>query len=417
MLYRGLLYLRQPSNRLWVSTILSVFWAILFAFAAKLSNLFFPPDTFPKIELSTLESLLNVIASTMFAVSTFSLSIMVSAFSSAASGATPRATNLVIDDRVSRRTISSFISAFIYAIIAKTALGLEFFEQNGQFVLFLTTLAVLGYVIFTLIRWIYVLSHLGRLGNTLDKIYHSSEKSLQNYRANPLLGTAWKGTLGLQAQPIYAQNTGYLTHIDLAKLQKIAQGLETYIHIEIRPGELVMPDTLLAKVDYAGDKTDAIRQCFIIHKDRSFDQDPIWGFIVFSEVAQRALSPAVNDPGTAIKVMMNMMKLLVTPCEYSSSKEEYDRLSIVPLALSQVIEHSFSPIARDGGATLEVGIILQKMLAGIWRNAPEAEIREQAFRQAENYLRRAKTSLTFEEDFNLLKEKHLLLFNQKNTER
>lgn len=126
MFYRVLLYLKQPSNRLWISTILSVFWAILFAFVAKLSNLFFPPEIFPKIELSTLESLLNVIASTMFAVSTFSLSIMVSAFSSAANGATPRATNLVIDDKTSRRAVSSFISAFIYSIIAKTALGMEF---------------------------------------------------------------------------------------------------------------------------------------------------------------------------------------------------------------------------------------------------------------------------------------------------
>lgn len=416
MLYRGLLYLRQPNNRLWVSTILSVCWAVLFAFAAKLSSLFFPPGTFPKIELATLESLLNVIASTMFAVSTFSLSIMVSAFSSAASGATPRATHLVVDDKTSRRTISSFISAFIYAIVAKTALGLEFFEQNGQFVLFITTLSVLGYVIFTLIRWIYVLSHLGRLGNTLDKIYKSSEKSLQHYRASPSLGTSWTGKLGLQAQPIYAESVGYLTHIDLVKLQKIAQELGTYIHIEIRPGDLVLPDTLLAKSDYVGDKIKHIRQCFILNKDRSFDQDPIWGFIVFSEVAQRALSPAVNDPGTSIQVMMNMMKLLVQPCPNTPSKENYDRLSIVPLAFDKVIEHSFSPIARDGSGSLEVGIILQKVLAGIWRNAPELEVREQAIHQAENYLKRAKTTLNFEEDFQQLSAKHSLLFNQHQGE-
>lgn len=411
MLYKILLYFRQPNNRLWVSTILSICWAILFAFAAKLANVFFPPGFFPKIELSTLESLLNVIASTMFAVSTFSLSIMVSAFSSASSSATPRATHLIVDDKISRRTISSFISAFIYAIIAKIALGLEFFEQNGQFVLFLTTLAVLGYVIFTLIRWIYALSHLGRLGNTIEKIAFSTEKSLRNYRENPSLGTTWQGKPGLQAQAIYSEKVGYLTHIDLAKLQKIAQTLETYIHIEVRPGELIMPDTLLAKSDYVGEKILQIRQCFILNKDRSFDQDPIWGFIVLSEVAQRALSPAVNDPGTSINVMVNMMKLLVTPYEQVEPKKHYDRLSIVPLAFNKVIEHSFSPIARDCGAILEVELILQKVLASIWRNAPEIEVRESALHQAKNYLERAKTTLTFEDDFHQLREKHLLLFN------
>lgn len=413
MFYRVLLYLKQPSNRLWISTILSVFWAILFAFVAKLSNLFFPPEIFPKIELSTLESLLNVIASTMFAVSTFSLSIMVSAFSSAANGATPRATNLVIDDKTSRRAVSSFISAFIYSIIAKTALGMEFFGQNGRFVLFITTLAVLSYVIFTLIKWIYVLSHLGRLGNTIDKIYDSSEKSLQSYRADPSLGATWKGTLGLQAESIYAQDTGYLTHIDFAQLQKIAQQLSTYIHIAIRPGELIMPDTLLAKIDCVSDKANTIRECFILDKDRGFDQDPLWGIIVLSEVAQRALPPSANDPGTTIKVMMHMMKLLVTPhTNNHPQRKHYDRLSIVDLNIGKIISHSFSPIARDGGAIMEVGITLQKVLASIWRNAPEIELREAAIIAAENYLKRAETYLTFKEDYDLLRQKHLTLFNK-----
>ncbi len=154
MLYRWLLQLKQPNNRLWISTILSAVFAIFLAFLAKLSNLFFPPEFLPKIALDTLESLLNVIASTMFAVSTFSLSIMVAAFSSVANNATPRATSLVVDDRASRQTVASFISAFIYAIIAKTALGLGFYSQNGQFILFISTILVLAYVIFTLIRWI-----------------------------------------------------------------------------------------------------------------------------------------------------------------------------------------------------------------------------------------------------------------------
>lgn len=50
----------------------------------------------PDIKQETLESLLNVIASSMLAVTTFSLSIMVAAFASASNGATPRATDLVM---------------------------------------------------------------------------------------------------------------------------------------------------------------------------------------------------------------------------------------------------------------------------------------------------------------------------------
>lgn len=411
MLYRWLLQLKQPNNRLWISTILSAIFAIFFAFVAKLANLFFPPEFLPKIELETLDSLLNVIASTMFAVSTFSLSIMVAAFSSVSNNATPRATSLVVDDRASRQTVASFISAFIYAIIAKTALGLGFYTQNGQFVLFISTLLVLGYVIFTLIRWIYVLSHLGRLGNTLDKIYASTEKALQYHRANPMLGASWSGQLDEQTPVIYAESMGYLTHIDLASLQKLAEEQDTYLHIMVRPGELLMPDTALVKVGSAELGSELIRQCFIINKERDFEQDPLWGFIVFCEVAQRALAD-VSDAGTAIKVMVNMGRLLVDKTVSSTQASDFNRLSIVPLDTEEVIYQSFAPIARDGGHMMEVSITLQKVLASIWRNAPESAIAEQAKAQAEIYLQRAIEVLQFEQDRRYLAQKHQELFQK-----
>lgn len=411
MFYRWFLNLKQPHSRLWLSTILSTLFAIGFAFAAKLSTIFLPADILPSIALDTLNSLLDVIASTMFAVSTFSLSIMVSAFSSAANSVTPRATTLVVDDKASRRTISSFISAFIYAIIAKTALGLDFFGQNGQFVLFVSTILVLIYVIFTLIQWIYVLSKLGRLGNTLDKIYIAAEKTLQAYRQDPQMGACWQGVVGMQAQSIQAHQVGYLTHIDMVKLQKIAGKLQTYIHIEVRPGQLILPDTILAKVDLA-DEIDVITQCFVIDKDRSFNQDPEWGFIVLSEVAQRALSPAVNDPGTAINVMSAMMKLLITTEPKKESKQKFDRLSIIPFAINDVIKDGFSPIARDGASILEVQLILQKSLAAIWQYAPEKSLANAAKSQADDYLERAKSTLVFEKDKETLVKKAEMWFNQ-----
>ncbi|MDD0823336.1 DUF2254 domain-containing protein [Mannheimia sp. AT1] len=411
MFYRWFLNLKQPHNRLWLSTILSTLFAIGFAFAAKLSTVFLPADILPNIELDTLNSLLDVIASTMFAVSTFSLSIMVSAFSSAANSVTPRATTLVVDDKASRRTISSFISAFIYAIIAKTALGLDFFGQNGQFVLFVSTILVLIYVIFTLIQWIYVLSKLGRLGNTLDKIYFATENTLKIYRQDPQMGACWQGVVGMQAQSIQANSVGYLTHIHMEKLQEIAEKLQTYIHIEVRPGQLILPDTILAKVDVSNE-IDAITRCFVIDKDRSFDQDPEWGFIVLSEVAQRALSPAVNDPGTAINVMATMMKLLIMPTPKKQKDKKFDRLSIISFDLSGVIKDGFSPIARDGGAILEVQLILQKSLAAIWRNAPEKELASIAKLQADEYLKRAKSTLMFEQDKETLIKKSAMWFSQ-----
>ncbi|WP_234403952.1 DUF2254 domain-containing protein [Neisseria animaloris] len=412
MMYRWLLALKKPGNRLWVTPAGWAVLAVCFAFAARLAGVWLPPDVLPEIQLSTLEGLLDVIASSMLAVSTFSLSIMVSAFSSAANGATPRATELVMGDDNTRTAIASFISAFIYAIIAKTALGTGFYGQNGRFVLFVSTVVVLVYLIVTLIRWVYTLSQLGRMDNTLNKIQTAAYQALVEFRANPQMGTAWRGTCGSSARLVKAGYSGYLTHIDMASLQNRAEKSEAYVHILVRPGELLMHDTPLMLIEGGNGQGDGFTDCFVFGQTRSYDQDPNWGFIVMSEVAQRALSPAVNDPGTAISVMTGMMRLLTErPSENNGSTvTQYDRLSIKPLDCGEWVRDGFAPIARDGAGILEVDLVMQKVLAGIWRNAPEASVSEAAAEMAEKALQRALQELSFEHDAQQLKRKHEALF-------
>jgi uncharacterized membrane protein len=42
---------------------------------------------------------------------------------------------------------------------------------------------------------------------------------------------------------------------------------------------------------------------------RYFHEDPRFGLITLSEIASRALSPAVNDPGTAIQIISSHVRL------------------------------------------------------------------------------------------------------------
>ena len=83
-------------SRLWVTPAINSVLAVALALAAAGVPALFPSLDLPHIERATLSSLLTVIASSMLAVTTFSLSIMVSAFAAAANGATPRATELLM---------------------------------------------------------------------------------------------------------------------------------------------------------------------------------------------------------------------------------------------------------------------------------------------------------------------------------
>ncbi|PMC17349.1 DUF2254 domain-containing protein [Oligella urethralis] len=418
MFYRLIVNLRKPGNQLWLMPTAGALLALLIAAAAAWVNVFVPPSFLPDIDLNTLQSLLDVIASSMLAVSTFSLSIMVSAFSSASNGATPRATELVMSDDNTRMAIASFISAFIYAIIARVALGLGYYGQNGRFALFIATLFVLLYLIITLIRWVHTLSLLGRLANTLSKIKAATQKPLREVRLRPNLGATWQGTVDDRAKALRHNKSGFLTHIDLAGLQKKAEDSDCYLHIMVRPGEMILPSTVLALVQFRSndDSEQALanmRSCFVVDVARSFEQDPAWGFLVMSEAGQRALSPAVNDPGTAIQVMYDLMSLLIEEVETDeaqASDSGFDRLSIVAIDYQEWLVDAFLPLMRDGGHMLEVNLVMQKVLAGIAQHAPESGVRHAAKEVAEVALERAEKALVFDADRQRLREKHERLF-------
>jgi uncharacterized membrane protein len=146
----------------------------------------------------------------------------------------------------------------------------------------------------------------------------------------------------------------------------------------------------------------------VLGDGRSFDQDPRFGLIVLGEVAQRALSPAVNDPGTAIAAMNTMTRVLVDTRAEEDNDDTHDRLTLVPLDEADFIVQAFDPIARDGAALIEVQLRLQKLLSVIARHSP-AFVAGAARRQAQLGMQRAELGLTREHDRALLRELHAAL--------
>jgi uncharacterized membrane protein len=97
-------------------------------------------------------------------------------------------------------------------------------------------------------------------------------------------------------------------------LQTFAEKSQVRITVAALPGTFSAPGRALAYVtadsgDLSGIETTQIEESFVIGDNRKFDEDPRFGLIVLSEIASRALSPAVNDPGTAIQVIAAFVRL------------------------------------------------------------------------------------------------------------
>ncbi len=91
---------RRMTRRLWLRASLIGLMGIATAILAAVVERFIPLQLPGVIAAEAVDSLLNIIASSMLAVTTFSLSVATSAFGSSTTNVTPRSTRLLVEDRL-----------------------------------------------------------------------------------------------------------------------------------------------------------------------------------------------------------------------------------------------------------------------------------------------------------------------------
>ena len=365
-----------------------------------------------EVSREAVDSLLNIIASSMLAVTTFSLGAMTSAFGAATSNVTPRATKLLMEDRVTHNVLSSFIGAFLFSIVGIIVLKTGSYGETGRAVLFVITIGVIGLVVFQLLRWINHLISLGRVGSTLDQLEAVTDAALKQRQQSPWLGCQlWPEdtTPPKGARAICADSIGHVQFINVEALSALCEAHGLTAWIAINTGNFIYRGTPVLWIKGEGsepheDLDAKLVEQFVIAAARSFEQDPRFGLMVLAEVASRALSPATNDPGTALDVIGRLTRLL---SDWSDGREdvpvEYPRLHLRPLSQDDLFEDAFMLIARDGAGLVEIQLRLQKSLNAL-QALGSPEFRTAARHQAQMALRRGLKALSDEQDIERLKQ-------------
>jgi len=394
------------AERLWVRPLAICLLSVVVVFAAKFIDDTELANLAPLVEKESVETLLSIMASSMLVIATLSVSSMVAAYAAASNSATPRSFSLVVADDVSQNALSTFVGAFIFSVVAITAVKNTFYDKAGLFALFVLTVFVFAVVIVTFVRWVDSIARLGRVGSTIDKVENATEKALIRRREKPTLGGV--AILGepSKGQAVYASEIGYVQHIDMAVIQDWANDVDVSVVLAALPGTFSSPDQALAFVSISsGELSELDCTCLIdafhIGKDRTFEDDPRFGLVTLSEIAARALSPAVNDPGTAIKVIGTIVRLIATfnkPSETENKKQvEFDRVAVPEVLVSDMFEDAFTVIARDGARSIEVSVRLQKAFNSL-ESLNNDDIQKAARYQRDIALKRACKALDLEED-------------------
>ncbi|ANF27448.1 DUF2254 domain-containing protein [Stutzerimonas stutzeri] len=403
MIERWKWFVIRISKRPWFRASLYSVLGIATALVALVAAPYIPEDVPTKIGSDAVDNILGVLASSMLAVTTFSLSIMVAAYGSATNNVTPRAISLLVEDPTTQNTLSTFVGSFIFSLVGIIALSTGLYGDNGRVVLFAATIFVVILVVYALLRWIDQLSGLGRVAETTARVEKAATQALCQRMEQPFLGgrpleVDPKALPG--ARPLYPQKIGFVQHIDMPALGELTQSEDRAVYICVLPGIFVEPSQPIAwSVGIGEDCDDALRDAFVIGAQRTFDRDPRYGIIVMAEVASRALSPAINDQGTAVDVIGRGVRVLSHLSRPTPPEDpKFDRVFAPGLSAADMLDDFFTPIARDGAAIIEVCIRLQQALASLGRLG-DAAVALAANRHASTALRRAEAALTMPDDY------------------
>lgn len=391
----------RVARRIWFRATLFSILAVATALIAIVAAPYIPPGLSTQIGADAVDNILGIIASSMLTVTTFSLSTMVAAYSAATSNVTPRATRLVMEDSTTQNVLATFIGSFLFSLVGIVALTTGAYGEQGRIILFGVTIGVIALIVATLLRWIDHLSRLGRVTETTERVEEVTVNAMKTYCADLYLGglplEEGSRRVGRSNHPIFVNKIGYVQHLDAAALSAIAQEADLEIAVIAIPGKLVAPpDPIAWATQKPTDELSArLRACFTIGDTRSFEQDPRFGASVLAEIASRALSPAVNDPGTAIDVISRAMRVLAVwaePKDTSRGEIRHPRLHVVPITVADLFDDLYTPIARDGAGLVEVGLRLQKSLSMLSR-FEGGEFKDAAKRHSKEALARAEIAL------------------------
>ena len=394
--------LLQLGRRLWVRASAFSLLGVATALAASFASRVIPYQLPDMIGADAVDSLLNIIAASMLSVTIFSLSTLVSALGSATNNVTPRATRLLSEDHTAQNALATFLGSFLFSLVGIIALQTGLYGKSGRVVLYVVTLFVIVVIVVTLLRWIDYVSRLGRVGETTERVEEVAKRALCERRDHPCLGAQRAdGPPPDDSHPVHAGLMGYVQHVDMSALSS-ACGAARQAWITSLPGTFVDGQRPLARLTGSVDDEviAAVRDAFTVGDARSFDQDPRFGLIVLAEIASRALSPAINDPGTAIDVIGRATRLLALwsePGELMDASVRHPNVHAPEVRVDDLFDDVFTPIGRDGAGLVEVALRVQKSLLTL-AQVEDGRYRAAAHRHSAIALARAERALDLPDD-------------------
>ncbi|MFJ8435515.1 DUF2254 domain-containing protein [Kitasatospora sp. NPDC094019] len=326
-----------------------------------------------KSVVSTVSSAMLTFIGVVFSISLVSLQMAASQFS-------PRVLRLYVRSRLTKATFSVCLATFLFALLV------QFSYDDSTDPAKLTSVPVFSSVVAVLlvvlslglfVLYVQATLRLLRVPHVIDRVAGESITVLLQYRLMPA-EPAPPAVPDDAYTLLHEGRPGVLRDVNIRRLLRIARKHDAVLHLVPRIGDFIAPGTPIVRVAGEGPpRSRRIAQALNVGVDRTMHQDLSFGFRQLVDIAIRALSPAVNDPTTAVQAVDRIHQLLAMLLHESFGDLCHrDRQGAVRLVepvpgWSSIVDLAFTEIRLCGAGHPQVTRRLAAALEDLLRIAPE----------------------------------------------
>ena len=353
--------------------------------AAWVPTTLFPSRADPQVAqvvLAAIAGSIMTVVSIVFAMLLMTLTLASMQFS-------PRILVSFVKDRVTQWTLGVFLGTFAYCVAALPAA--RFLPHP-----FAPVVAVTGAMLLALICvvWlIFFIQHISQaigVNHIVDRIARETESVIDDIMPDPQ--SYLYDSVGVpfdsdeQEATVANAISGYIRYVDTEQLLRLAKTLKLRARMLRRVGQFVPAGVpLLAvapakRLDTQG--ADALRAAFDIGPARTLQQDVEFGVIQIVDVALKAISPAVNDPSTAITCIDQLTRILIRfagrkpPVSLICDPPHIVRVIVPWLDMAGLLDTAFEQIRHYASADAAVSLRLLRALDDIAATCVDARLIE-----------------------------------------
>lgn len=346
---------------------------------------------------STARSIVSVIAAGLISLTVFSFSMVMVVLNQAASQLSNRVLDKLVGNRFHQFIIGFYIGDIIYSLLLLTSIrdveaGIYVPALSTYLLIILSVLAIFLFVLF-----LHFITQTIKYTTIIRRIYR---QTLASMKESCLLKTEPDTTPAQKGQPVRTKKVGVFETYDRQQMLSLAIKNNCVITFRYPPGHFVLENVPIADVYCMNGSVSEELEGHILSQislvdEPSDDVNFYYGFKQLSEIAIKALSPGINDPGTATESLQALFALLAYRRNHFPDNSIRDRNGVVrvvtkELSFDELFQRYILPVWDYGKddrnlRTHLIDLLLQLQYTGksIATEKLLMEIQRKPFREAE----------------------------------